>query len=108
MAPSISLSFMFQLSGVKIQVITQTFFFNLPPHIFTYFTYFTWDSIKPLSINFLRVLTMIKKPLGSSKVGARYQVTIPKEAREEFRFKVGDIVIFIRENDKLILTKSIG
>jgi AbrB family looped-hinge helix DNA binding protein len=50
---------------------------------------------------------MVKKPLGSSKVGARYQITIPKEARTEFGYNVGDVVIFVKENDKLVLTKNI-
>lgn len=50
---------------------------------------------------------MVKKPLGSSKVGARYQITIPKEARTEFGYQIGDVVIFIKENNKLVLTKNI-
>ncbi|MFA5364223.1 MAG: AbrB/MazE/SpoVT family DNA-binding domain-containing protein [Candidatus Bathyarchaeia archaeon] len=50
---------------------------------------------------------MVKKILGSSKVGARYQITIPKEARTEFGYQKGDVVIFIKENNKLILTKSV-
>jgi AbrB family looped-hinge helix DNA binding protein len=50
---------------------------------------------------------MPKKLLGSSKVGARYQITIPKEARAEFGHKIGDVVIFIKDGDKLILTKEV-
>ncbi len=50
---------------------------------------------------------MVKKLLGSSKVGARYQITIPKEARAEFGHKIGDIVIFVKDDGKLILTKEI-
>jgi len=49
---------------------------------------------------------MTKKPLGGSKVGTRYQITIPKEARTEFGFKIGDVVIFVQENGKLVLTKN--
>jgi AbrB family looped-hinge helix DNA binding protein len=50
---------------------------------------------------------MVKKPLGSSKVGARYQITIPKDARTELGFQIGDVVIFVKENNKLILTKNV-
>lgn len=50
---------------------------------------------------------MPKKLLGSSKVGARYQITIPKEARAEFGHEIGDVVLFIKEDNKLILTKEI-
>jgi len=45
--------------------------------------------------------------LGSSKIGARGQVTIPKRAREEFDLKIGDIVIFIKEGKNLIIRKEI-
>lgn len=50
---------------------------------------------------------MIKKRvLGNSKIGRRFQITVPKEVREIFLFKEGDIVLFIKENGKLTLTKS--
>jgi len=49
---------------------------------------------------------MVKKVLGNSKIGRRFQITIPKEVREIFLFKEGDIVLFIKENGKLTLTKS--
>lgn len=45
--------------------------------------------------------------LGSSKVGSRGQVTIPKKARDEFSLKKGDIVLFIKEGEKLIIKKEI-
>ena len=45
--------------------------------------------------------------LGSSKIGTRGQITIPKKAREKFDLKTGDIVIFIEENGQLIIKKEI-
>jgi AbrB family looped-hinge helix DNA binding protein len=45
--------------------------------------------------------------LGSSKIGTRGQITIPKEAREKFSLKTGDIVIFVEENGKLLIKKEI-
>jgi len=49
----------------------------------------------------------MKRVLGSSKIGRRYQITIPKDVREAFNFKQGDLVLFIEEDGKLTLTKSI-
>jgi len=45
--------------------------------------------------------------LGSSKIGTRGQVTIPKEAREEFTLRSGDIILFVNENGKLVIKKEI-
>lgn len=45
--------------------------------------------------------------LGSSKIGTRGQVTIPKKARSEFNLKTGDIVLFIKDNEKLVVKKEI-
>jgi len=45
--------------------------------------------------------------LGSSKIGTRGQITIPKKAREKFNLKTGDIVIFVEENGKLLIKKEI-
>ena len=45
--------------------------------------------------------------LGSSKIGTRGQVTIPKEARDKFGLKPGDILLFVSEEGKLILRKEI-
>ncbi|MEM2614954.1 MAG: AbrB/MazE/SpoVT family DNA-binding domain-containing protein [Nitrososphaerota archaeon] len=45
--------------------------------------------------------------LGSAKIGTRGQVTIPKRAREEFSLKSGDIVLFIKEGEKLVIIKEI-
>jgi len=51
----------------------------------------------------------MKNPLilGSSKIGTRGQVTIPKKAREEFSLRNGDVILFVRENGKLIVKKEV-
>jgi len=41
--------------------------------------------------------------LGSSKVTARYQVTIPDEARKILKIKEGQVVAFVEENGRVIL-----
>jgi AbrB family looped-hinge helix DNA binding protein len=45
--------------------------------------------------------------LGSSKVGARGQITIPKRAREEFLIQTGDVLLFVKEGDKLVIKKEV-
>ncbi|MEP0826508.1 MAG: type II toxin-antitoxin system PrlF family antitoxin [Nitrososphaera sp.] len=41
--------------------------------------------------------------LGSSKVTARYQVTIPDEARKILKVKEGQVIAFVEENGRVIL-----
>ncbi len=48
-----------------------------------------------------------RRVLGNSKVGVRFQITIPKDVRDAFLFKEGDLVLFVEENGKLLLTKSL-
>ena len=48
-----------------------------------------------------------RRVLGNSRVGRRFQITIPKDVRETFLFKQGDLVLFIEEDGKLTLTKSV-
>lgn len=45
--------------------------------------------------------------LGSSKIGARGQVTIPKKAREDLGLSTGDIVVFLKEDKKLVIRKEL-
>jgi AbrB family looped-hinge helix DNA binding protein len=45
--------------------------------------------------------------LGSSKIGTRGQITIPKKAREEFNLKTGEIVLFLNDSGKLVIKKEI-
>ena len=51
----------------------------------------------------------MKNPLilGSSKVGTRGQVTIPKKARSEFNLKTGDIVLFVKDDGRLVIKKEV-
>ncbi len=49
---------------------------------------------------------MVKKILGTSKLSHKYQVTIPKEVREEFKLQAGDLVVFAEESGKLVLSKN--
>jgi len=44
--------------------------------------------------------------LGMSKLTYKFQVTIPKKVREKFELKEGDMLVFIEEDGRLILTKS--
>ena len=41
-----------------------------------------------------------------SKVTYKFQLTLPKRVREKFEFKEGDTLVFVEEDDKLILMKS--
>lgn len=47
-----------------------------------------------------------REVLGTSKISYRYQITIPKDVRDRFRLEEGDIVVFVDENNKLLLRKS--
>ena len=40
-------------------------------------------------------------------MGRRFQITIPKIVRDTFDFKEGDLVLFVEEDGKLTLTKSV-
>jgi len=55
------------------------------------------------------MMISMKNPefLGSSKMGTRGQVTIPKMAREKFDLKTGDMVLFIQDGEKLTITKKV-
>jgi len=41
--------------------------------------------------------------LGSSKITARCQITIPDEARRILKVKEGQVVAFVEENGKIVL-----
>ncbi|MCS7386877.1 MAG: AbrB/MazE/SpoVT family DNA-binding domain-containing protein [archaeon GB-1867-005] len=44
--------------------------------------------------------------IGAAKIMTKGQVTIPKAVREKFNLNVGDLVLFVEENGKLILMKG--
>jgi AbrB family looped-hinge helix DNA binding protein len=45
--------------------------------------------------------------LGSSTIGTRGQITIPKKAREEFDLNPGDVILFVKEAGQLVLKERI-
>ena len=46
---------------------------------------------------------MLSRLLGSSKLTARYQITLPEEARKILKVKEGEMVAFVEENGKVVL-----
>lgn len=46
------------------------------------------------------------KTLGATKLSTKGQVTIPADARRRFNLNVGDVILFIVEDDKLFLRKG--
>ena len=49
---------------------------------------------------------MVTVILGMSRVSPKYQVTIPKDVREAFEIRVGNRILFLREDGKLVLKTS--
>lgn len=49
---------------------------------------------------------MKEKIMGSNKLSTKGQVTIPADARRKFSLNVGDLILFIEEDGKLILKKA--
>ncbi|NIO36594.1 hypothetical protein GTO27_02715 [Candidatus Bathyarchaeota archaeon] len=60
-----------------------------------------------ISLHSLQI-TAIEMPtiLGTSKVSIKFQVTIPKEARQFLNMKAGERLVFKKENGKVILEKA--
>lgn len=48
----------------------------------------------------------MEKTLGAAKISTKGQVTIPAEARKRFNLNVGDLILFIEEDGKLVLKKG--
>lgn len=51
---------------------------------------------------------MVKEILGTSKLTYKFQLTVPKDVRDEFKLKERDIVVFVKENGKLVLEKNVS
>lgn len=47
-----------------------------------------------------------RQVLGTSSITRKYQVTVPKKARDKFKLDEGDLVMFIEENGRLYLVKG--
>jgi len=47
-----------------------------------------------------------ERVLGTAKVSTKAQVTIPVEARRKFKLDVGDLLIFVEEDGKLVIRKA--
>jgi len=46
------------------------------------------------------------KTLGSAKLSTKGQVTIPVAARNKFKLEIGDLILFLEEDGKLVLRKG--
>lgn len=44
--------------------------------------------------------------VGMSVVTRRFQVTIPKEVRELLSLKVGDMIVFVKRGEDIVLKKG--
>lgn len=49
---------------------------------------------------------MVKEILGTSKLSHKFQVTVPKDARERFKIDAEDLIVFYDEGGKLMIAKS--
>lgn len=47
-----------------------------------------------------------KEILGTSTLTYKFQLTLPKRVRERFQLKVGELLVFIEQDGKLVLKKS--
>ncbi|MFZ1076767.1 MAG: AbrB/MazE/SpoVT family DNA-binding domain-containing protein [Nitrosotalea sp.] len=43
------------------------------------------------------------KILGASKITVRYQVTIPEDVRKQMKIEVGQTLVFVEDNGKIVL-----
>ena len=46
------------------------------------------------------------KTLGSAKLSTKGQVTVPMAVRQKFKLEIGDLILFLEENGKLVLRKG--
>ena len=49
---------------------------------------------------------MSKQILGTSKMSSKFQVTIPKEARDRFKLDAEEILVFIDSDGALLIRKG--
>jgi len=48
----------------------------------------------------------MEKILGTSRLTSKGQITIPKDVRELLNLKTGDIVVFIKKNDDIVIRRA--
>ena len=46
------------------------------------------------------------KLLGQSRLSSKNQVVVPQEVREELKLKPGDIICFVKEENRIIIVKG--
>jgi AbrB family looped-hinge helix DNA binding protein len=44
--------------------------------------------------------------LGTSKLSAKFQITVSKDVRERFKLDANDLLVFWDDNGKLVIRKS--
>ena len=44
--------------------------------------------------------------LGDSKITGKYQVTIPKAVRKILKLRNGDLLVFVREHDVILIKRG--
>lgn len=47
-----------------------------------------------------------RQVLGTSSITRKFQLTVPKKARDKFKLDEGDLIMFIEENGRLYLAKG--
>ncbi len=47
-----------------------------------------------------------REVLGTSTLTYKFQVTIPKKVREEYKFREGDVLVFMKEDGRLTLRRA--
>ena len=51
-------------------------------------------------------LGKLRRTLGAAKLSTKGQVTIPADARRRFNLEVGDVLLFIEEDGRLLVEKG--
>jgi AbrB family looped-hinge helix DNA binding protein len=46
------------------------------------------------------------RSLGASKVTRKFQATVPKDVRNHLKLKRGDLLVFLKEEDAILLKKG--
>jgi len=44
--------------------------------------------------------------LGTAKISTKAQVTIPIEVRKKFKLEIGELLVFVEEDGKLVVRKA--